>query len=548
MADVESMSVIKDFGRFQKRQFLLFCLAIFVHPWFSIGNTFYSASVEHYCRVTDNQTFSDSSHMKKCTIPYRYVNGDLKWDSCRMYANNLTNQNESIHFDTYSQTCRPSNVTRLCDRGWIYDRRDLHSTVVTEFDLVCGKDFMKQLSKSVSASGELIGSLIFGQVADVYGRKPTVLVAGILCLIFGICTAFAPSFVTFIIGTFLSAFSASAICLVIFVLATEATPTSRRPLISSGCSLSYSVGYLFLGITAYIVHGNWRLLQFISGAVCLLFIPYFWILEESIRWHLQAGENRKARIIINRASNMNGDTMNEELFDVGSMCSVVEQQSERKSMFTLFKTPVIRKRILITSFCWFAIGLMYFGISLNVNFFAKNPYVIFVFTAAVEIPAALLNCWLLQRYQRRIIQCMTLISSAVVLMIGGISGTDWLLFISVILVKLFVTLGLNTATLYTAELFPTPVRNAASGLTHVFMFLGDIIAPFIMLLDSVWYLAPLTVFSVPCIISGLLILLLPDTMNGPAPDSIEELENPYIILESNKNEQDRTQLVVKNYE
>ncbi|XP_006825550.2 organic cation transporter-like protein [Saccoglossus kowalevskii] len=290
MADVESMSVIKDFGRFQKIQFFLFCLGIFPHPFFSIGNTFYSASVEHYCRVTDNQTYYINSQLKNCTIPRHYVNGRLEWDSCRMYATDFRNKSVPPNNNGLSHTCQPSNGTHMCDRGWVYDRQYLHSTVVTEFDLVCKNDYMKQLSKSLSALGELIGSLLFGQFADVYGRKPAVHIASTCSLIFGIATAFVPSFSTFLIGTFLSAMSASAFYLVLYVLAMEATPSSRRPFVATGCSLSYGAGFL----------------------------------EESVRWLLQGGEHKKVKCILNRAAMMNGETINEDLDDFAFEGSAAE--------------------------------------------------------------------------------------------------------------------------------------------------------------------------------------------------------------------------------
>ncbi|XP_077865195.1 solute carrier family 22 member 2-like [Saccoglossus kowalevskii] len=89
-------------------------------------------------------------------------------------------------------------------------------------------------------------------------------------------------------------------------------------------------------------------------------------------------------------------------------------------------------------------------------------------------------------------------------------------------------------------------RNSAVGVGHAFMFLGDIIAPFIMLLENLWYLAPISALSIPCIISALLILLLPDTMNKPVPDSIDELENSQRILESTTDGGEHMQLVVKD--
>nr|XP_006825552.1 PREDICTED: solute carrier family 22 member 6-B-like [Saccoglossus kowalevskii] len=313
----------------------------------------------------------------------------------------------------------------------------------------------------------------------------------------------------------------------------EATPSSRRPFIALGCSLSLGIAQNSIGLTAYMVNGNWRVLQFISGALCLLYIPHFWFLEESVRWLLQGYEISKVKDILNKADAINGKILTEEMNDASCISLVVEV--ERQSVLTLFKTPVIRQRIIIISLCWFAVGLAYYGISLNSNFFAKNPYIIFMFTAAVELPAALLNWWLLQHYPRRLTQSISLALSGAVLLIGGISGIDWLRICSVVLSKFFAKLSIGTVYIYTAELFPTPVRSAAVGIGQVFSLIGAIIVPFIMLLDYAWYLAPIAIMGVPCIISGLLIrLYLPDTKNKPSPDTVEEIEHPYKEFKSSK--------------
>ena len=43
---------------------------------------------------------------------------------------------------------------------------------ITQWDLVCESNSKRQLSKSLVLVGKMVGSAIFGQLADVIGRKP----------------------------------------------------------------------------------------------------------------------------------------------------------------------------------------------------------------------------------------------------------------------------------------------------------------------------------------------------------------------------------------
>nr|XP_006811513.1 PREDICTED: organic cation transporter protein-like [Saccoglossus kowalevskii] len=97
-----------------------------------MANTFLSASSDHYCRVHDNQTYQENSRLKNCTIPYEVDEGEVEWSKCDRY--NVTDQ------DCYDDE--------------------------TEFDLVCEKDWMKQLSKAIYPLGSLFGTAVIGQLSD----------------------------------------------------------------------------------------------------------------------------------------------------------------------------------------------------------------------------------------------------------------------------------------------------------------------------------------------------------------------------------------------
>ena len=78
---------------------------------------------------------------------------------------------------------------------------------------------------------------------------------------------------------------------------------------------------------------------------------------------------------------------------------------------------------------------------------------------------------------------------------------------------------------YSAELFPTVVRNAAIGLGSMNARLSGMLTPLIMLLDAVHPLLPSFIFGSMALLSGVWTLWLPETMAQPLPESLEDGEN-----------------------
>ena len=112
------LKTIGEFGRYQKYVYTLICLLAIPCAWHSLGNTFLSASPEHYCRSFPGQVSEEFSPTKNCTIPYK--NGE--WSRCEKY--NRT--------EPYDQ-CSSGDVTVLkCDQGWVYDTKFYESTAVSE--------------------------------------------------------------------------------------------------------------------------------------------------------------------------------------------------------------------------------------------------------------------------------------------------------------------------------------------------------------------------------------------------------------------------------
>ena len=79
----------------------------------------------------------------------------------------------------------------------------------------------------------------------------------------------------------------------------------------------------------------------------------------------------------------------------------------------------------------------------------------------------------------------------------------------------------NLLYIYTAELFPTTVRNAALGCASQASQLGGILAPMVVVLGEK---VPFAVFAACGAGGGLLALFLPETTHRPLYDTLAGME------------------------
>ena len=93
-------------------------------------------------------------------------------------------------------------------------------SLVFQFDLVCAKEFLKNLSTTIYFCGVMICGLIFGAMSDRFGRKSSMLTALYLQLGVGVAIAFANSYVAFTLLRFFQGILMQVCVCVCVVMAT----------------------------------------------------------------------------------------------------------------------------------------------------------------------------------------------------------------------------------------------------------------------------------------------------------------------------------------
>jgi SHS family lactate transporter-like MFS transporter len=146
-----------------------------------------------------------------------------------------------------------------------------------------------------------LGALLFGWIADRYGRRTPLMIDIALYSLLELLTAFSPNFTTFLVLRALFGVAMGGEWGLGAAITMEALPVERRGLFSGMLQQGYMVGYLFAALVYFFVfqftHWDWRGL-FVIGALPAVLIFYIrknvpespvWLAGRAQRMALPAG-------------------------------------------------------------------------------------------------------------------------------------------------------------------------------------------------------------------------------------------------------------------
>ncbi|XP_071956980.1 organic cation transporter protein-like [Antedon mediterranea] len=525
----EILTYLGAFGPYQKRVYFLVCFMAITCAFNQVGQVFLAANTDHWCKTPqlerqdcsswnlDTETCNELKY--NATIPEDNEDTILRENNCRRCDVTYS------EFGEDTERCKLSDPDiKECVYGWEYDRSQYKNTVVQEFDLVCEDGKKASLAQSIYFVGVLLGSLVFGALADIIGRKITLFICITLAFCFGIATIFSPGYWWFTILRALVGFSNMGVFLIAFIIGTELVGPSKRTFAGIVIEFYFAGGYMILALLAYLIR-DWKYLQLAMTLPMLLYFFMIPFIPESVRWLISKNRLEEAEEIIRACALRNKvDNLPKDLFEEERNKKKEDESTEVYTMIDLFKTPNMRMKTINLLYNWMVNSLVYYGLSLSAADIGGRDYLAFFLSGAVEIPAYLSCLFAIDRWGRRPVICFYMV-------LGGIAcfGTIWIpdgvwrTTVSLI-GKFGIAASFAIIYIFAAELYPTPVRSVGMGLSSMTARIGGILAPFILEAGKLWEPLPLIIFSLMSISAGLLALLLPETLNKDLPETMEEGE------------------------
>ncbi|KAL0276171.1 UNVERIFIED_CONTAM: hypothetical protein PYX00_003794 [Menopon gallinae] len=374
-------------------------------------------------------------------------------------------------------------------------------------------------------AGVAIGGLVSGMVSDRLGRKKTLMVSLCLQIVIGVTIAFVPILEVFAVLRFLLGFVSVGVVFSGFVLCVELVGGKWRTVAGVGYLVPVPISYMIISGIAYCIRG-WRDLQLAITLPSILLLPLWCILPESPRWLMAMGKVEDNVEILKEAAQVNKrtlppniDKLLQQLFQ-----GLNEKTGEQATILDLFRYPRLRKISLVNFVIWFAVYFMYYGLMMNLSNIGGDIYVNTVISGGVEIPALLLSAVILLKLGRRWPLSVTIFTSGIACLTTLPFGTakESVTIGLAMLGKFCIACSNAIMPIYTAELYPTVVRNLGVGLSNVSAGMALILVPFIWNLATIDSRLPFGLLgSIGCI-GGLSVLLLEETSNRPLKKSLED--------------------------
>ncbi|KAK6169202.1 hypothetical protein SNE40_020298 [Patella caerulea] len=509
------LKYLGEFGLYQKRIYFLVCLPALANGLFIILTVFILAIPEHRCAVPSlsNDTYAIQGSWHEYLINQSIPSSKDGWSKCTIY--------------NYTED---GNKTEVKCNKWVYDKSQYDNTFMSELNLVCGKEIYRSHSNLAMFGGKVFGAIALGMVSDLLGRKKTLMICLFIKITSGIGLAFATNIVSFLVCRFLVGFSSITCFLTAYVIGMELVGPSKRKYAGNFIMLAWATGLFLLGLLAYFIR-DWKNLTLVTSVPNILFVSFWWLLPESPRWLLSKGRYKEAEEIIRKAAKVNQVDLPEKLFDKSSLETTVDAKISQ-----MFTTPRLVAMSLIVFFNWFVASVTYYGLTLNVTNLSGDIYLNFTIGNIAETIAYILCIILLDRLGRKVLHCS-------VMLIGGLAclgtmfpviyGDESHLWITTALStigKLAISAAFASIYIFTAELFPTTLRNTALGSSSTCSQFGGMISPYVADLGIIvggdlQTALPLILFGSICVTVGLLSLFLPETLNQKLPESVEDIKS-----------------------
>uniref|UniRef100_A0A3Q1G1C6 Solute carrier family 22 member 16 n=1 Tax=Acanthochromis polyacanthus TaxID=80966 RepID=A0A3Q1G1C6_9TELE len=396
-----------------------------------------------------------------------------------------------------------NKTVKTCGGDFVYDHTEVYQSIVTDWDLVCDKEWLAKLCQPTFMVGVLIGALVFGDIADRVGRVKILMFTSLCQFGLGVAVAFAGNYYFFMVLRFLLAMVSSGYLVVVFVYVTEFTGIKVRTWTSMHVHAAFAVGIMVVALTGYLVR-VWWIYQIVLSTCTSPFLFFCWKFPETPFYLMAKSRYKDAQTLLDKMARFNGlecQLKVEDLLNSENGRPLVEQEAAEKkpsqpekklSILDLFGSWRMAGRTCTVWAIWFIGSLGYYVFSLGSVNLGGNQYINLFLAGAVEVPSYLVGCFAMDRIGRKKTCAPALLLAGVTCMLIIVvpAKVEALAIALCMIGKFAVAIAFGLIYLYTCELYPTTIRSLAVGSGSMMCRVGSVVAPFCVYLADVWIYLP----------------------------------------------------------
>ncbi|XP_062337760.1 solute carrier family 22 member 23 [Osmerus eperlanus] len=522
------------FGKYQRHLIVLTWIPAIFIGFSQYSDNFLLAQPNNTCvQPLTNTTNLSRTHSSLYNGP-----GNTTTRPAYIYANG----SYGTHNDSANMQC-------MC-KEWTFElHTGLVRNVVTKWSLVCESAWKVHIAKFSLLVGSIFGYLVFGVLADWFGRHPVLIISVFFMLVFGLTVAFSINVPMFSTVRFFEGFCLAGITLSLYVLRIELCLPGWRFTVTMVASFVVLGGQLLMPGVAYLCR-DWQVLQAVIVCPLFLMLSYVWIFPESLRWLLSTQQYSRSKYIMGHIAKKN--QINTELdpdLILTELQRALQMKPKRTCIVKMVGTRNLWKNIVVLC----VNSLTGYGIH---HCFARsmmdheahdtaifhNFYADYYTKAGIAVASCLALCPAVGLMGRRggLLMFMIITALASLLQLGllnlvgkysvqlNIERSDTLnknFSIAFSIIGMFSSHAVsNLSIFFCAEITPTVIRGGGLGLVLASAGFGILTAPIMELHNQKGYFLHHIIFACCTLICIICILLLPETRYQPLPETLADSE------------------------
>ncbi|XP_062124990.1 LOW QUALITY PROTEIN: organic cation transporter-like protein [Drosophila sulfurigaster albostrigata] len=504
-----------SFGRFQYVILLLYGYTNILGSLHYFSQTLITFTPEHWCNHDDLQ------HLNVSEVRSIYAN--ITPASCTLLESVINGTGVAAK----AGECR----------DWIFKREYDYESITTELKWVCDKSHHSTVGQSFFFIGSVVGTILFGFLADRIGRMPALLLTTLAGASGDFMTSFVYNFPMFTLSRFISGLSTDTMYYLMYILVFEYLSPKHR---TFGLNIILAVFYCFGLVTspwAAVWIGNWRHYLWLASLPALGVLAYPIFICESALWLLTRQRYDRAVQCLKWVAKFNGRQVEDSVFDEFIKHYRDKANEEQKltthedTFMGMFRTPRLRRFTLTLLLKSVIITLSYDVINRNMEGLGLSPFKLFSFTSINYLPAGCTILLLQNVIGRKGMACGALLIGGIITTVTGflIAFLDpkenaVLLAIMIGLGRYGVSVSYDAEIQYAAEIIPTSVRGRAISNIHVVGLASNSLVFYVIYLAKYYKPLPSIFISFLMFFGAGLCLTLPETLNKKLPETLAEAE------------------------